>query len=399
MLSKISCRAVAHVEAAVAELGRTEDVRFSPGNRRLAVAAFTRNRLVVFDVEIVSVSGAPRVTLTGGLALTSPALHLPHGVDFLDDDTVVVTSRGGDVALFTLPRGGPDLPTRQVAPLARWPANATTHLDAPSSVAVTRVDDRGGEILVCNNAGHTVTRHALDRSGALRHSEILLRRDLGIPDGISVSADHRWMAISNHVTRNVLLYERPDALHPDAEAVGLLRGPSYPHGLRFTADGRHLLVADAGAPYLHVYAAGPQEWRGVRDPIGRVRIMEDAVFQRGRANPEEGGLKGLDLDRTSSVLVVTCECAPLAFFHVARLLAQAHAARATDEERALDLQLELSRMRGVRALAEEAAGARALQRSVSWRITAPLRRLRAAWGRKRTEPASALFERPREADG
>jgi hypothetical protein len=146
-----------------------------------------------------------------------------------------------------------------------------------------------------------------------------------------------------------------------------------------------------------VYAAGPDGWRGVRDPVGRVRIMDDATFERGRQNPEEGGPKGIDLDRTSRVLVITSECQPLAFFGVAQLLGHARAAGATAEQRALELQLELSRMRGVRALAEQAADARALQRSVSWRITAPLRRVRAAWGHRRPK-AGALLERPGEAD-
>jgi hypothetical protein len=40
------------VRAAVAALGRTEDVKFSPSNRRLAVAGFGDHKISVFDVSV-----------------------------------------------------------------------------------------------------------------------------------------------------------------------------------------------------------------------------------------------------------------------------------------------------------------------------------------------------------
>jgi hypothetical protein len=133
-------------------------------------------------------------------------------------------------------------------------------------VAVTRVKEDVGEVLICNNYGHTVTRHLLDRAadGAMRNSEILLNKYLNGPDGVSLSPDRRWIAVSNHTTHNVLLYENSPALNSDAKPDGILRCIYYPHGLRFSADGRHLFVADAGAPYLHIYAQDPDQWRGVR---------------------------------------------------------------------------------------------------------------------------------------
>jgi hypothetical protein len=54
MFLEIEYRASPRATDAIASLGRTEDVRFSPSNRRLAVAAFTRNRIAVFDIDIAS---------------------------------------------------------------------------------------------------------------------------------------------------------------------------------------------------------------------------------------------------------------------------------------------------------------------------------------------------------
>ena len=380
MLLETEYTAPPSVADVIGALGRTEDVRFSPSNRRLAVAAFHRNRIAVFDIDVTSSRGITQVALTGGVQLSSPALQWPHGVDFIDDDTLIVTSRRSDVAIFKVPSGSGDMPSHEVLPAVRWPADGTTLLDAPGSVVVTRVRGGAGEILICNNNGHTVTRHLLDRDAAtVRHSEVLLQRYLDVPDGVSVSQDRRWIAVSNHTTHNVLLYENSPALGSAAEPDGILRRVYYPHGLRFSADGRHLFVADAGTPYLHVYAQHPGEWRGVRNPVATVRIMDDATFQRGRHNPEEGGPKGLDIDAGSRVLVVTSECQPLGFFDVAALLQHALAGPSASEEKTLGLRYELSLMQeNRRKLAEKTAEASALRNSMSWRITAPLRRLRSS---------------------
>ncbi len=385
MVLELQYAAPQSVIDAIGSLGRTEDVRFSPSNRRLAVASFYRNRVVVFDVDIASSSGATQVALTGGVELSSSALQWPHGVDFLDDDTLIVTSRGRDVAFFELPPGNRDVRSLEVLPIARWPSDRTTLLNAPGSVAVSHVGDDGCEVLICNNDGHTVTRHLLDCDAgrAVRHSEILLQKYLDIPDGVSVSPDRRWIAVSNHTTHHVLLYQNSPALSANAEPDGILRQASYPHGLRFSADGRHLFVADAGAPYLHIYAQDSDEWRGVRHPLATVRIMDDPMFERGRHNPEEGGPKGLDIDARSNVLVVTSECQPLAFFDVPALLRLALASGSAREQRILGIRHELGLVQESRRLAERANEAHALRNSLSWRITAPLRRLNATFRRRR----------------
>jgi len=375
------------VTDAVGSLERTEDVRFSPSNRRLAVASFHRNRILVFDIDITSSLGATQVALTGGVELSSPALQWPHGLDFIDDNTLIVTSRKSDVALFKLPSGERIVRTHDVLPIARWPANGTTLLNAPGSVAVTHVQEDVCEVLICNNDGHTVTRHLLDCDAgrAIRNSEILLHKYLNIPDGVSVSPDRRWIAVSNHTTHNVLLYENSPALNSDAEPDGILRGVYYPHGLRFSADSRHLFVADAGAPYLHIYAQDPDQWRGVRNPLATVRIMDEAVFKRGRHNPEEGGPKGLDIDACSNILVVTSECQPLAFFDVPVLLQHAIAGGSAREQKILSISHELTLMEEIRKMmAEKAMEANALRNSMSWRITAPLRRLKSIFRRPTT---------------
>ena len=81
----------------LAELGRTEDVMFSPSGQRLAVAGFHVNRIAIFDIEINSSANDNIVTLTDVVEIDAPTLNEPHGLCFLDEQTLVVANRHGKV--------------------------------------------------------------------------------------------------------------------------------------------------------------------------------------------------------------------------------------------------------------------------------------------------------------
>ena len=146
-------------------------------------------------------------------------------------------------------------------------------------------------MLACHNLAHMVTRHKLDASGALVGGDVLLRKWLDIPDGLALSHDGRWLAVSNHNTHGVFLYDYSD-LGEDADPVGVLRGVNYPHGVRFGADDSCLVVADGGAPHVHVFPASGAGWAGVAYPAATITVMDDDTFARGRHNPREGGPEG-----------------------------------------------------------------------------------------------------------
>ncbi len=140
-----------------------------------------------------------------------------------------------------------------------------------------------------------------------------MEQGLNIPDGIAVSNDGRWIAVSSHGTQDVKLFDSSAPLGPESDPAGVLRRANYPHGLRFTSDDRYILVADAASPNVYVYERG-QSWAGTRDPARSVAVLDEATFVRGHTNPEEGGPKGLDIDKTGTLLAITCEEEQLAFF-------------------------------------------------------------------------------------
>ena len=315
--------ASSEAKAVLASLGRTEDVKFSPSNRRLAVAGYHRNAIALFDIEIGASGGGKRVALTDVLEITSSSFDAPHGLAFIDDDTLVVANRSGGVPILRLPEAGTTGRKIDVVALQTISGDEHCKVITPGSVTVAPIDDNLCEVLVCGNYVDHVSRHILDKreNFSVRRNVVLLHKGLSTPDGVCVSQDGRWIAISNHDTHRVFLYENTPQLNRESEPDGILRNIHCPHGLRFTSDGGFMLVADAASPCVNVYAREGISWKGTHDPVTLFSVMSKDIFKRGRQNPLEGGPKGIDIDRDMNVLVTTCEQQILSFFDLPQVLA------------------------------------------------------------------------------
>lgn len=91
------------VEPVLARLGRTEDICFSPSNRRLAIAGFGKSTCLLLELEIDRTAASATLRIKDYLQIESAALSEPHGFDFIDEQTLVVANRRGFVSLFRLP--------------------------------------------------------------------------------------------------------------------------------------------------------------------------------------------------------------------------------------------------------------------------------------------------------
>jgi hypothetical protein len=375
----------------IAGLGRTEAVKFSPNNRRLAVVSFLRNRIAIFELCIAA---SPRkISISNVMEISSTYLRLPHGIDFIDDEKIIVANRHGDAIIFEIPSGGGNY---ELVPIEVIRSGEI--LNSPGAVSVARKGQNFCEVLICSNYGNKVTTHLLHlrEKCSLESSRILLKKWLDLPDGVSVSGP--WVAISNHNTHSVFLYDNTGVLNDYSEPDGILRCAHYPHGLQFTSDGRFILVADAGAPYVHFYMQDGSGWRGVRSPFKSFRVLNDEDFLRGRTTIHEGGPKGIDVDNSMSIFVTTCEVQPLAFFDLADIVQRASSLQSNSapsfgfgetlyaswhcqDQRALEIKYELERQdQSNQAVA-------ALMKSRSWRVTAPLRRFTDTWRRALGDPS------------
>lgn len=341
----------------LAGIGRVEDVCFSPDGRRLALAAFARHRIVLCDLEPApGQDGAPRVVRMR--ELWADSLKLPHGVHFVDERTLVVANIGGTCALYVLPEGeGTELAEQTALPHAE-----------PGCVRLAGRGTADAALLVCGSRNHALVRYPLQAGNSPGAPQTLLHRWLDLPDGVALSRDRQWLALSNHGAHSVLLY-RYAQCGTEVDPVGLLRGVRYPHGLVFSADGRHLFVADAGAPFLRIYAADAEgDWTGVRHPVRSLRVIDERTFAAGHSVPQEGGCKGVDLHPDGRWLALAAVLQPLLLLDVQQLLAEGPAAAPPAHQ---DVPYELHVL-----AQQERRRLRTLADSWSWRITAPLRRIR-----------------------
>lgn len=335
MLDGLSVRLDLHArgpaQEALQRLGRTEDVRFSPANRKIAIAGYLENSCFIFDVSIGPGDGRPSVELTDVLEIRSDALEEPHGFDFIDEETLAVANRAGNVTVFRLPSGAGGKGLHRLDPVRTIRRiGLRGKVRSPGSLCVARTQAGRATLYVCNNYADLVSRHDFPtgRSFGFARNAILLKKGMSIPDGIAISPDRTRLAVSSHGTGTVLIFDDSETLSSESEPVAHLHGASYPHGLRFTPDGRFIFVADAGQPVVLLYHCPTSIWRGRYDPVAVIRVLDDETYLRGRYNPAEGGPKGLDVDATGTVLAITCEERSLAFFDLKPLMAGAMAVSA-----------------------------------------------------------------------
>jgi hypothetical protein len=321
-IARVEMVVSSNAERALERLGRTEDIRFSPDNSRLAITDFLKNICFIFDVEIDRSDLLPVVRVKDFMELHSQSLKNPHGLEFIDNKNLIVANREGVVTIFALPESGETGRVLNIDPVRSiGKAGLRKKINSPGSVCLVSSTEGRVEILVCNNYLHRVSRHVFSpgRKFGFPQNSLLLENGLAVPDGIAINPDKTWIAVSNHKNQKIVLYDRRTKLGRKSEPSGALFGVTYPHGLRFSPDGRRLYVSDAGARDIHLFESADGNWRGERHSVASMNVLDEATFLRGNFNPQEGGTKSIDIDAQAQVMAVTCEEQVLAFFHLPAL--------------------------------------------------------------------------------
>lgn len=312
------------VKAAIEGLGRTEEATFSPNGRWLAIAGFTLNRINFFSINVTGAGRTRKVAIPGSVILHSKALRSPHGIAFIDNEHMLVSNRDGKVQVFRIPEDALQSEEIHLRPVRTLQSGFRVKVKSPGSVECYELGDGRFRVLVCNNYIHTITSHTgtmprkvaggIRKLTRIRNEGILLEKGLSVPDGVCVSPDRQWLAVSVHTRGNVHLYRLDQPLDRNTPPAIILEGVVCPHGLQFSADGKILYAADAATPYLHLFCRPGDTWVSLPIPDKSIRIMSEEQFMKGRLNVEEGGLKGLDVLHRENILVVTSQFHPLAFY-------------------------------------------------------------------------------------
>lgn len=318
----IPFEASAHVKNTLDNIGRTEDLAFSPDNRRLAIAAYAQSKILMLDIDISSTADGSSIVIRDSCEMHCADLKQPHGIAWLDHQTIIVGNRFGHTIVLTVPLTQPEQKQLELIALQVLPHNVADSMHSNDCLAINALGQNLYEILVCSNTGNYVASHILNSADNFNvlGSAVLLEHKLQIPDGIALSPDKRWIAVSNHINHSVYIYENVKSLGPASEPCAVLPGITYPHGISFTACGHFLFVTAAGDPFIYGYHNASGEWQGEYQPFTKFKSVDDETFARGHFNEQEGGSKGIDFAQNSGILAMTCSEQPLAFIDLTAII-------------------------------------------------------------------------------
>ena len=305
---------------------RCEDVRFSPSGRLLAVVT-TQNRVLLFAVD----TRARPVQAEYLTAFASRDIRAPHGVDWIDEETLVIANRRAGFAFFTVPRANRWEPTMKLAAIStaqpKWfgaPDETRDLRGRPIITGASSARIHDGYIYSGCNKANTITRHRILHGPSCADGELVAQEGIEIPDSALVSPDGVWLAVSDHDHHRVLIFRLGEP-----SPRGQLSDPRllHPHGIAFDPGGTMLVVGDAGGRGLFAFHAPGGAWNVVQTAAAaQTAGVTKEVFERVQAEtPEavrnlEGGIKGVDMSKDGRVVVTTCRGQTIRFFalHAAR---------------------------------------------------------------------------------
>lgn len=313
---EINFEATNEILSLLSTMGRTEDLAFSPNNSKLAIASYALNKVVIFVIEIKFLDRDPKIHLINAIEINSLSITLPHGIAWVNDKTIIVANRKGKAAILEVSNTKCATQSITLTELQTLP-----HIEGTTSHTTDCIDAHSlgmglYEIFICSNAGNYVSHYILDENEnfAVKASAFLLKKDINIPDGVKLSQDGKWLAVSNHDKHQVFVYNNKQHLNCSSLPNAILHGTNYPHGVTFSTNKQFIFVADAGGPFVYVYHNSANDWNGDYFPCATIRIMDDETFKLGHTNKQEGGAKGISITQDSSLIATTCGTKALAFF-------------------------------------------------------------------------------------
>lgn len=307
----------------IQNIDRTEDIKFSPDGTKFIIVDFLESKLHLFSYQMNQKGSGRTVEITRYCLINSPQIKDPHGVSFLDNDKIVVSNRAGGVTIFKMPDLVDEVsefelqPEKSISEKGLFTANVTT----PSSVHTVPLADDTYRIYVCNNLRHTISTHVITVKDdiSIKNEGILIENSLRFPDGLSVSPDRQWVAISNHDYGQVVIFKNEPGLNKKTAPSVVMKGPVCPHGIRFSEDGGKLYVSDAATQYLFIYRSEDGKWDKAEDSVQTVKVVDDEAFYLGKTGFNEGGVKGIDLDESNGLFAMTHRMDVLCFYDLTEL--------------------------------------------------------------------------------
>lgn len=275
---------------------RFEGLGFSPDGWILAAATADTNSVLLFRRN-----GDGRFDEEAYAELEG--LHYPHDLSFAASGRkmlLAVAERSGAISVFEELRDGTfgPKPTFMIG----GPEARLSHTDG-----VAFVPPFNDYLAACNLLTGTISFYWKTSVTPLRFAgspeQELMHASMNNPDGLAFSSDGRWLAVANHGSHSVSVFERQGVAAtgktpvygPEAVAVITDSTLRHTHSVAFTPGG-HLVATNAGANYFCVYRMSKSLLRRTMKPklVHQQAVADEAVFHQVNAhNKMEGGPKGV----------------------------------------------------------------------------------------------------------
>ena len=275
-----------------------EGVAFSSTGDLIAAAAAEANAVLLFRRK------------SGGRFEDAPCCMLndlgyPHDVSFGklgDREVLAIAQRISGISFYLVGAAAGQVKLEPMFEIG----GSDSGIEHPDAVAFVPPDS--AHVAACNLYAGTVCFYRRTSLRPVRYDSrpdfVLKHNSIFHPDGLAFSSSGRWLALANHGDASVAIFRRnrqpgfSGMLTYGPDPVSVIRDESlrYPHSLAFTPKTSQLIVSNAGASHVSIFAPQSTYWpsRWSSQAVAHGLIAEDEGFvDTNSENPMEGGPKGV----------------------------------------------------------------------------------------------------------
>ena len=282
---------------------RTEDVCVSPSKQYIAFTGFETHKILILSIN------NKLNTFDKYLVISCKEFNRPHGVAWLDDNTLVVASRFSNTVVFSFSN-------EEIVDIAKNVIDYTVlkHQIVKDykrfRCSCVRACIRSGniyDIFVCSNTNGHVLQFTYDLTlRATITSNVLFDDVLAIPDGIALNKQKSLIAVTDYKHASTFIFNYSFNTY-QSNLIATLKGAKFPHGVVFLNDDK-ILTTCGGTPYVYEYLNTKEIWGGEYTVTSKYRCVEEELFNKHHINEMEGGAKGIDV--YNNYIITTCESTP-----------------------------------------------------------------------------------------
>lgn len=282
---------------------RTEDVCVSPSKKYIAFTGFETHKILILSIN------TQLNIFDKYLVVTCKGFKKPHGVAWLDDNTLVVANRFLNTIVFSFLNEDVSDTHKNITvyDILKHQIIKDYKDYKCSCVRACHRSDTTYDIFVCSNTEGYVLQFTYDTSlHSTLNSHVLFDSVLAIPDGIALNKNKSLIAVTDYKHSSTFIFHYSFNTY-ESTLIATLKGAKFPHGVVFLNDSK-ILTTCGGTPYVYEYSNTKEIWGGEYMFTSKYRCVEEELYNKHHINEMEGGAKGIDV--YDNYIITTCESTP-----------------------------------------------------------------------------------------